>query len=201
MPDARRESEPRRLIDKSMLVAERIGVTRTSAEGLCSWRGRATPRSGGDPRGGHRFADPSPSPAPPVPQKLCKARAGAPPFPSKRPAPRACIHRPRFRGENVNRAMFTTQDPMFTNAQELGRRRAIRAGRRLLPPAAVLRSRRPPTSRRRPALIGPRVIARREPLTTRLAEVAFRLTSIGVDRQMGAGERHAQAVRFAASGS
>ena len=118
-----------------MLAAERVGVTRTSAEGLCSWRGRATPRSGGDPRGGHRSADPSPRPAPLRSSgSYAKRGLARPPFPSKRPAPRACIHRPRLRGANVNRAMFTnTQDAMFTNAQELGTRRRIRAGRRPAP--------------------------------------------------------------------
>ena len=95
-------------IDSSMLAAERVGVTRTSVEGLCSWRGRATPRSGGDPRGGHRFVGPFP-PSGPLRSSGSYGKRGLarPPFPSKRPAPRACIHRPRLRGENVDRAMFT----------------------------------------------------------------------------------------------
>ena len=178
-----------------MLAAERVGVTRTSAEGLCSWRGRATPRSGGDPRGGHRSADPSPRPAPPSPPGAMQSAGWRAPL-----SPPSDQHRALAYIAHASAVQTSTERCLRIHKPRCLRMhknwvRAVRYGPGAdLPPASVLRSRRPPTSCRRPALIGPRATARHEPLTTRLAEVAFRLADLALIDKWGDGERHAQAV-------
>ena len=112
-------------LNSNILAAERVGVTRTSVEGLCSWRGRATPRSGGDPRGGHRSADPSPRPAPSQSSGSYAERGlGRPLFPpSDQHRALAYIAHASAVQTSTERCFTNTQDAMFTNAQELGRRR------------------------------------------------------------------------------
>jgi hypothetical protein len=172
-------------IDNSMFAAERVGVTRTSAEGICSWRGRATPRSGGDPRGGHRSVDPSPRPAPSSPRR-CNARAGAP------PSPPSDQHRALAYIAQASVVKTSTTRCLRMHKNWV---RAVRYGPGAdLPPASVLRSRRPPSSRRRPALIG------RERSLVRTVDDAPRGSHFPADADWasidirGEGERHAQAV-------